>query len=96
MKKRAWRIYSEFLKAETREEAESILARARDFDTQHLLRLAPYFAETWGRMPDEFHNMAILFGGKSAAKYLDKLGGSHGRGNSEEVDQVGKTGNGSD
>lgn len=94
MKKRAWRIYSDFLKAQSREEAEAILDRARDFDTSHLLRLAPYFAETWGRLPDEFHNMVILVGGYSASKYLEKLGGSHGRGRKDGSLEAGEAGSG--
>lgn len=94
MKKKAWRIYSEFLKAGTREEAEAILDRARDFDMQYLLRLAPYFAEDWGRLPDEFHNMVILVGGDSASKYLEKLGGSHGRGREGGSLEAGEAGSG--
>lgn len=74
MKKHAWRLYSDYLKVDSRESAEEILRRAAEHGEAHLLRLAAHFGRDWGRLPDELHNMVVLIGGPSAAKYLDGLG----------------------
>lgn len=75
MKSKAWRLYSDFLKCKTREEAEEVLARAAGFGMDHVLRLAPHFAREHGRLPDEYHNMVVLTGGDLAKRYLSGLEG---------------------
>jgi hypothetical protein len=71
--KSAYRIYSEYLDASSREEAERIVRKAADISCNHLMRLAPHFGEDYGRLPDELHNMVVLTGGDQASKYIERF-----------------------
>lgn len=73
MKTASWRLYSEYLRSESREDAEAVMRRAADISSEHVIRLAGYFGGDFGRLPDDLHNMVVLTGGPSAAKYLDRL-----------------------
>lgn len=74
-RKSAYRLYSDYLSCDSSEEAEKVLRRAVEISADHLLRLAPHFAEDYGRLPDDLHNMVILTGGDLAARYLGWLDG---------------------
>lgn len=73
MKKSAYRLYSDYLRTDSAEEAAEILRKAAGISMDHLLRLACHFGEDHGRLPDELHNMVVLTGGDLAAKYLIRL-----------------------
>lgn len=82
-RKSAYRLYSDYLNCNNnseiteasarRRKAEKVLRRAVEISADHLLRLAPHFAEDYGRLPDDLHNMVILTGGDLAARYLEWL-----------------------
>lgn len=69
-----WRVYQDYVRSETREEALGILERLRG-SQEHLSRLSVHFGRDYGRLPDEFHNMVLLTGGKAAQEYLSNLSG---------------------
>lgn len=73
MKKGVWRFYVEYLKTETRDDAERVLRGAAEASPDHLVRLAVQFAGDYGRLPDELHNMMMLSGGPEASKYAERL-----------------------
>lgn len=75
LQKASWRLQSEYLRSDSREDAEAVLRRAAEFSFEHLARLVPYFAGDFGRLPDDLHNMVVLMGGSTAAKYVERLNG---------------------
>ena len=71
----SWRLYSDYLRSESREDAEKVLRRAADISVDHVLRLAGYFGGDFGRLPDDLHNMVVLTGGPLSVKYVERLDG---------------------
>lgn len=79
MKDASWRLYSDYLRSDSREDAELVLRRALAISAKHLMILAAHFGGDFGRLPDDLHNMVILTGGPSATKYVEKLEGGSDR-----------------
>lgn len=69
-----WRAYQSYVKSDTREEALEILEALRGAP-EHLARISAHFGRDYGRLPDEFHNMVLLNGGRAAQEYLSNLSG---------------------
>lgn len=68
-----WRVYQQYVKADTFEEAVQVLEYALGGSHSDFMKLASRFGEDHGRLPDNLHAAALLIGGELCKKYLGNL-----------------------